>query len=213
MKKKIDTLKENEQFVKTYDDSKYPKPSVTVDMAIFGTFSDEEGQQKLKLLLIRRGAAPFKDCYALPGGFVNLGESIEEAAKRELKEETNLECNCLEQFGTYSDPDRDPRRWVISNGFLAVVDGRQERVQSGDDAADAKWFDISFLEKDGEWHLQLTHEEEKLSARLEEVTASWNLRKRFKTIESNDIAFDHQLIIADAITTLQFMLPDAFREN
>lgn len=204
MKKKTDTLEENAKFMKTYDDSKYPKPSVTADIAIFGEFEEEKSEQKtLKLLLIQRGAAPFEGCYALPGGFVNLGESIYEAALRELKEETSLSCDWLEQFGTYSDPDRDPRRWVISNGYLALVKGSEAHAQAGDDAAAAKWFDVSFEQENGEWILQLTHNGEKLYARLEDVTTSRDVKRKFRTIESDDLAFDHEIIIADAITQLR----------
>ena len=121
MRKKSEMQKANEEFVKTYDDSKYPKPSVTADIVIFGMFDKEEdnyrkiAEKELKVLLIQRGAAPYEGCYALPGGFVGPNETIGEAAERELKEETNCNCNFLEQFGTYSNPGRDPRRWVISN--------------------------------------------------------------------------------------------------
>lgn len=198
MKTRTEALRENAEFVKTYDDSKYPKPSVTVDMVIFGEFDG-----KLKVLLIQRGKAPFQGCYALPGGFVQPNETLAEAARRELREETSLDCKFLEQFGTYSDPGRDPRRWVISNGFMALVDGKSEVIKAGDDAAAAKWFTISLQEEKGEWLLSLTHGEEKLSARLEEITAPWDRKRKFKTIESQELAFDHQLILADAMMQLQ----------
>lgn len=154
MRKKSEIQKENEEFVKTYDDSQYPKPSVTVDIVIFGMFDLKEdnyrkiSEKKLKVLLIQRGEAPYEGCYALPGGFVHPEETIYKAAERELKEETNLNCNFLEQFGVYSNPGRDPRRWVISNGLMALMNGGQEVIQAGDDASDAKWFDVSFEKKD-----------------------------------------------------------------
>ena len=102
MKKKVETLRENEQYVKAYDDSKFEKPSVTADIVIFEMFDSEENnyrkisEKKLKVLLIQRGMEPFKDCYALPGGFVRPEENVCEAAERELQEETNLNCNFLE---------------------------------------------------------------------------------------------------------------------
>ena len=209
MRKKSEMQKANEEFVKTYDDSKYPKPSVTADIVIFGMFDKEEdnyrkiAEKELKVLLIQRGAAPYEGCYALPGGFVGPKETIGEAAERELKEETNCNCNFLEQFGTYSNPNRDPRRWVISNGFMALVNAGQEVIQAGDDASDAKWFDVSFQEEDGVWNLCLIHGDEKLHARLEETTSKWDVKKKFKTIESDDLAFDHELILADAIVQLR----------
>ena len=209
MKKKVETLRENEEYVKAYDDSKFEKPSVTADIVIFEMFDSEENnyrkisEKKLKVLLIQRGMEPFKDCYALPGGFVRPGENICEAAERELQEETNLSCNFLEQFGTYSNPDRDPRRWVITNGFMALISSNHEKIKAGDDASAAKWFDVSFKEVDGEWLLRLTHEEDVICARLKETTSQWDIKRKFKTIESDDIAFDHQLIIADAIMQLR----------
>ena len=178
MRKKSEMQKANEEFVKTYDDSKYPKPSVTADIVIFGMFDKEEdnyrkiAEKELKVLLIQRGAAPYEGCYALPGG-------------------------------TYSNPDRDPRRWVISNGYMALVNAGQEIIQAGDDASDAKWFDVSFQEEAGIWNLCLTHGDEKLHARLEETTSKWDVKKKFKTIESDDLAFDHELILADAIVQLR----------
>lgn len=209
MIKRTEILKENEEYVKNYDDSKYEKPSVTADIVIFEIFDSKENnyrkisEKKMKVLLIRRGVAPFKNCYALPGGFVHPGETICEAAERELQEETNLTCDFLEQFGTYSNPDRDPRRWVISNGFMALISANHTEIKAGDDASEAKWFDISFKQFGDEWLLSLEHEEVKICARLKETTSQWDVKKKFKTIESNDIAFDHQLIIADAIVQLR----------
>ena len=95
MKKKTETLESNKEYIKTYDDSKFEKPSVTADIVIFEVFDSEENNyrkiadKKLKVLLIQRGVEPFKECYALPGGFVHPGETICEAAERELQEETN----------------------------------------------------------------------------------------------------------------------------
>ncbi len=202
MKRKAETLEANAAFVKTYNDSKYEKPSVTADIVIFGMFGSKE-KKELKVLLIQRGAAPFQGCYALPGGFVDPKETIGQAAARELQEETSLRCDFLEQFGTYSNPGRDPRRWVISHGFMALVDANGLEVQAGDDAAAAKWFDVSFRETDGEWQLCLTHGEERIFARLNDTSSRWDVKKKFETIESDDLAFDHELILADAITQLR----------
>ena len=92
---------------------------------------------------------------------------------------------------------------MISNGFMALVNAGQEIIQAGDDASDAKWFDVSFQEEAGIWNLCLTHGDEKLHARLEETTSKWDVKKKFKTIESDDLAFDHELILADAIVQLR----------
>lgn len=112
---------------------KYPHPAVTADCVIFGF----DGI-KLKVLLIERGIEPYKGKWAFPGGFVNMDESCEEGALRELKEETGLSTAYIEQFHTFSDPQRDPRERIITVAYFALV--RIQEVKGGDDAAQAAWF-------------------------------------------------------------------------
>lgn len=112
---------------------KYPHPSVTTDCVIFGF----DGV-KLKVLLVERGMAPYKGRWAFPGGFLNMDESAEEGALRELKEETGLEGAYIRQFHTFSAPQRDPRERVITIAYYALV--RMREVKGGDDASDARWF-------------------------------------------------------------------------
>ncbi|MDE6770603.1 MAG: NUDIX hydrolase [Muribaculaceae bacterium] len=114
---------------------KYPHPAVTTDCVIFG-FDGVD----LKVLLIERGQEPYKGHWAFPGGFLKPTESAEEGALRELKEETGLETAYIEQFHTYSAPDRDPRERVITIAYLALV--KIQDVKGGDDAADAQWFSV-----------------------------------------------------------------------
>lgn len=97
---------------------------------------------------------------------------------------------------------------------MALMNGGQEVIQAGDDASDAKWFDVSFEKKGEKWNLCLTNGEDKINARLEEMTSQWGVKRKFKTIESDDIAFDHELILADAIVQLRKWItetPIAFR--
>jgi len=112
---------------------KYPHPAVTTDCVIFGY----DGA-KLKILLIQRGGEPYKGKWAFPGGFLNMDETAEEGALRELKEETALSVNYIEQFHCFSDPRRDPRERVLSIAFFALV--KIAEVHGGDDAARARWF-------------------------------------------------------------------------
>lgn len=114
---------------------KYPHPAVTTDCAIFGF----DGSN-LQILLIKRGIEPYKGKWALPGGFLNPDESAEAGALRELKEETGIESAYIEQFHTYSEPNRDPRERVITIAHLALI--KLQEVKGGDDAADARWFPI-----------------------------------------------------------------------
>ena len=114
---------------------KYPHPSVTTDCIIFGFDGG-----KLKVLLIERGQDPYKGKWAFPGGFVQMDESCEDGALRELEEETALKGMAVQQFHTYSEPNRDPRERVITVAFLALV--RLQEVKAGDDARKAQWFAI-----------------------------------------------------------------------
>ena len=114
---------------------KYPHPAVTTDCVIFGF----DGQS-LKVLLVERGIEPYKGRWAFPGGFLNPDERAEEGARRELNEETGLEGAFIEQFHTYTEPNRDPRERVITIAYFALV--RIQEVHGGDDAAEAQWFPI-----------------------------------------------------------------------
>jgi len=118
----------------TYD---YPRPAVTVDLVIF-TIADND----LKVLLIRRGGEPFKNRWALPGGFVEIDESLEKAAARELKEEAGVTNVYLEQLYTFGEPKRDPRGRVISVSYFALVDAEQQRIRAASDATEAEWHSV-----------------------------------------------------------------------
>ncbi len=113
-------------------------PSLTVDCVVF--------DKNDRLLLIRRAHEPFTNCYALPGGFVDLGETVEAAALRELKEETGVDGCLVRLIGVYSDPTRDPRGHMVSVAFLVDADGAIARA--GDDAAAAafmaEWRHLSY---------------------------------------------------------------------
>jgi 8-oxo-dGTP diphosphatase len=117
--------------------SDYPQPSVTVDLVIFTIAEDD-----LKVLLIRRGQEPFKGRWALPGGFVDIEESLERAAARELQEEVGVTNVYLEQLYTFGDPKRDPRGRVISVSYFALVDAERQRIVAASDAAEAQWHSV-----------------------------------------------------------------------
>lgn len=135
--KSKDTMTE-EEFLVQYDSEKYEKPSVTVDILVFTM----NRQKHLELLLIKRGIHPFRGKWALPGGFVKIQESLDEAAERELKEETSLEGIYLEQLYTFGDVNRDIRTRVISVSYIALVPANTLRYEAGDDAEDACLFEV-----------------------------------------------------------------------
>jgi 8-oxo-dGTP diphosphatase len=139
----------------SYED--HPRPALTADVV---AVTDGE---PTRVLLIRRGIDPFAGRWALPGGFVDEGELPEDAARRELAEETGLRHEGpLRIVGVYGEPGRDPRGWTVSAVYLAVVRG-VARVEAADDAAEARWWPIEELPK---------------------------------------LAFDHEPIVADAMTLL-----------
>src|SRR5436190_18501821 len=120
----------------------YPRPALTVDAVVFG-LDDED----LKVLLIRRDLEPFGGKWALPGGFVRVEESLEEAVRRELQEETGISQVFLEQLYTFGDVDRDPRERVVSVAYYALVKLSDHKAKAATDAANAEWFPVSQLPK------------------------------------------------------------------
>jgi 8-oxo-dGTP diphosphatase len=119
---------------------KYPHPAVTVDACLL-TVQDDQ----LKILLIRRALEPFKDDWALPGGFINMDENLETAVQRELREETGVSGFYFEQLGTFGQVDRDPRERVISVAYLAFAPADHVTPKSDSDASEAAWFSINEL--------------------------------------------------------------------
>jgi len=176
------------QFLEQYDPGKYQRPSVAVDMIIF-TVADVQcdnyrklPEKELRVLLIRRGGHPYIGRWALPGGFVNPSETVGEAARRELMEETGIQDAYLEQLYTFSNPGRDPRTWVISCAHMALIDSSQIKLRAGSDADDVRWFTVRF-------------KQDKLSLSNDDIVLS-----------ENGLAFDHAEIIICAINRLRAKL-------
>ena len=170
------TSKEEKLFLDKYDASKYERPSLTTDIVILTLDASDE----LNILLIKRGAYPYKDKWAIPGGFLAAGkESVDEAAARELKSETNIDNVYLKQLYTFGNPGRDPRTTVISVAYTALVPKHMLNIKAGDDAEDAKLFTIRY-DVNG-----IIFENENT------------------VITEDDLAFDHAEIIKMAITRLR----------
>jgi len=117
---------------------KYPRPAVTADCIVITR------EATSKVLLIQRGIDPYKGCWAFPGGFMNMDETTEQCAIRELEEETGLRVSDIHQIGAYSKVDRDPRGRTITVAYLAIID-EPIAVTGQDDAAKAEWFPLSAL--------------------------------------------------------------------
>lgn len=210
--------------MQSYDSSGFEKPSVTVDMLIF-TVVDEEvdnyrklSQKALKILMVRRGDHPFIGQWALPGGFVLLNESLDEAAARTLKRETGIENIYMEQLYSWGDVKRDPRARVISCSYLALVDREDVSVHAGAEMADAQWFHVQDqlteearkITETGFIHeklikLELWNDRTKLVATIKWTKTVEGKRSRVDTeiVEANHIAFDHTRMIHYAIERLR----------
>lgn len=129
-----------EENAANYDPAKYDRPSVTVDTVIF-----TRREKTLHILLIQRKGWPFAGHWAIPGGFVQMGESLEDAARRELQEETGVTGAYLEQLQAFGDPGRDPRTRVITVAYMALIPSDTLTLRADTDAADARWFPIDGL--------------------------------------------------------------------
>lgn len=171
----------------------HPHPAVTTDVAAFA-IRDE----KLQLLLIRRGQEPFKDQWALPGGFLDIGEDLERCALRELHEETGLTGVYLEQLYTFGRPGRDPRERVVSVAYFALVASQRAAVRAASDAAEVAWFpldDLPALAFDHDEIIRVAHE--RLVGKLDYSTIAFQLMPETFTLrelqEVYEILLDAEL--------------------
>ncbi len=190
-----------EEFLVNYQPGNYERPSVTVDMLVFAV---NEELNALKILLIRRKNHPYIHCWALPGGFVDIDESLEDAARRELEEETGLRNIYMEQLYTFGQPERDPRMRVISTAYMALIREKYAVVTAGDDAADACWFTI--CEQDGEINL-IGDNGEVLHYHVSRIPmfigGVSSIQETAYKAENSGIAFDHEQAIQMGLSRLR----------
>lgn len=213
------------EYLNKYDITQYPRPSVASDIVLLSLKRDNIQMNikslnvyGLQLLLIKRASHPFKDKWALPGGFCRPSESVYETAKRELFEETNISNAYLKLSGVHSNQNRDPRGWIISNAWLGLIDRYQCNLRADTDAWEAAWFTIVSLKSEitnsNMQTTEYTHElillNEKTNERLaliatETIVLTAGVKENiFKSIH-NDLGFDHNEIIIQALVN--------FREN
>ena len=196
-----------EEFLNSYDSSKYEKPSVTVDVLIFTIFNEKNDnyrkldEKKLSLLLIKRGGHPFKGKWAIPGGFISMNESLEEGAKRELYEETNVKDIYLEQLYTYGSINRDPRMRVVSTTYMALVD--KDRLKDKLNS-NASWFNITYFEEKDDVLVILDNGSETIKFKIGKTLRNKTTdRYKFSVIENDSLAFDHPVVIWAGIERLK----------
>lgn len=227
--------REEKEYLAQYSIAKYDRPSIAADMAVFtimgnqekGAVRDKENyrkrpEKKLKILLIKRGSYPYKDQWALPGGFCKKGEDVLEAAQRELFEETRVKDAYLKLAGVFGGEGRDPRGWIVSHTFLALFDGEKYRLRAGSDAWDARWFEVEFskektVEEQGEntacrnttYRLSLTNDDDREPVflrtviREEKTLRQFQVRTEYVVEEEEGFAFDHAKIITHSLLGLR----------
>ncbi len=177
---------------------RHPHPSVAVDIAVFSL-----KELTLHTLLIERGREPYRGAWALPGGFVRIEESLEDAARRELREETGLDCAVLDQIAAFGAPDRDPRERVISIAYLAVVRMDSVTLTAGTDAARAHWWPSESLPS-----LAFDHSEilSRARTRLREEVALTPLAAMFLPAEFtlSELQASHEALFGEALDKRNF---------
>lgn len=169
-----------------YDSSKFEKPSVTVDIILFTVMEND-----LKVLLVKRKVLPYEGMWAIPGGFIKITESLEDAAKRELQEETNVKDVYLEQLYTFGNPKRDPRTRVITVAYFALVNASNFELKASTDVNDVRWFSMKKLPK-----LAFDHKEiidyalKRLRWKLEYTTVAFTLLPKDFTLTELQILYE-----------------------
>lgn len=201
-KRNKDGLTESE-FLEQYNPGDYERPSVTVDMMVLRM---KEDLSCLQTLLIQRKNHPFIECWALPGGFVDMKESAYEAACRELQEETGLTDIYMEQVYTMTQPNRDPRMRVIDIAYMALLPyGENPSPIAGDDAKDADWFDVYFLPD----KMILKNEARNIAIEYDLLKKEFKngrlvIKNYIPVLKSEDaLAFDHSEILLEGLMRLR----------
>lgn len=219
--------KEEKDFLSKYDMSAYERPSVTTDIVVFSVQDDgrREDRRKLqkkalKVLLIKRASYPYKDCFALPGGFLEQGEDVIACARRELFEETNVKDAYLKPVNVYGKPNRDPRGWIVSNIFMTLINENEYELKAGSDAQEAMWFSVDIESRelkrsndDSLKQVEIMHvitlrndaHGYVLKADIKETKCYKNYHENqsYEIIDSNGFAFDHADIILNAVLLLR----------
>ena len=209
-----------EEFLEEYDPYRYKNPCCTTDTVVF-SYKDEQAlkEGRLKVLLVKRGNHPSIGCWALPGGFVNLRENLEDTARRELQEETGVSGLPVEQFACYGDYQRDPRARVITTAYFSLVNEKEVRVKAGDDAADAAWFTVKLKKGESkdittdaavirreDFSLELENEDRGLKIRAvicKEERQGLVRERKYKVKEGGMVAVDHAAILKQALEVIQ----------
>lgn len=230
---------EEREYLENYNIEQFERPSVATDIVAFAVMQDGEqsnirklANRELKLLLIKRSQFPYKGAWALPGGFLRSGETIEETAKRELLEETGVENPFLHLAGVYSEAGRDPRGWIISNSFISLINAENCSLRADTDAWDAAWFCVK-LQSDNSSSDDYTSTTKMIkhtltlsfdsassdsnikgdeNIEIKAIVSEKSTRKghnhvsSYQIVDSGELGFDHAKIIVQSLLELRDMM-------
>lgn len=205
MEKEYKTEKE---FLEAYNPDNFERLSMTVDILIFSVSNEEKtnyrktDKKKMSILLVKRNTHPFKDMWCLPGGFIEIDEDLDEAPKRVLKKETNIDNIYLEQLYTFGNPKRDPRMRIVSTTYMALIDKRRLENHLN---ANTCWFDIVYCNEENDIvDICLDNGTTQISFKIKKVLKERTTdRYSFETIENNSLAFDHPIVIFSGMERLK----------
>ncbi len=201
--------KTEEEFLKNYNPDKFERLSMTTDILVISVSSKKQDNYRkttkkmMSILLAKRDDYPYKDMWCLPGGFLNpKTETLEECAKRVLKNETGLSNVYLEQLYTFDDIDRDPRMSVVSTSYIALIDKNRLDQKISDNAS---WFDIVMYEEDGKSvYITLDNGDVSFSMEIEKkLKEKTTDRYKFNVVKNDLLAFDHPVVILSGLERLR----------
>lgn len=196
-----------EEFLKDYNPRNFDPIALTTDILLLSVSNKQVNnyrklsKKSYSVLLVKRNTYPYKDKWCLPGGFLQVDETLDEAANRILKNETNLDNIYLEQLYTFSDVNRDPRMRVVSSSYIALVD--KNRLE-GKIPKNASWFDIHILQDDKSYNITLDNGIEEIKFIVGKTLKEHSTdRYKFKIVKNDKLAFDHPLVIVSGIERLK----------
>ena len=200
--------KSEEEFLRDYNPDEFKKLSLTTDILVLSVSSTDVSnyrktdEKSMSVLLVKRDSYPFKDMWCLPGGFVGYDEDLDEAPKRILKRETNLDNIYLEQLYTFGNPNRDPRMRIISTSYMSLIDKNMLTEHLNKNAS---WFDVTlYEEKDNLVTIVLDNGTDTLKFSIKKTLREETTdRYSYEIAENKSIAFDHPLVILSGLERLK----------
>lgn len=204
----MEDYKSEEEFLKAYNPSDYPSFAVETDVLVFGISSFDDSNykklddKKMSVLLVKRDTYPFKGKWCLPGGFVGIDESLDDAPKRILKTETGVDDIYLEQLYTFGAVDRDPRMRVVLTSYMALIDKDRLKIQLNKNAC---WFHIVNIDEENNVvKISLSNGYEDISFKiLKKLREKTTDRYSFFIEDNKDLAFDNPKVILSGIERLK----------